>query len=76
MSNAVVVVLVVGVAILASLFARKRGFTNNQRIVLSGVAIGLLIFTYSDGQPGKIVLVVAAIIILAAAVGYLRKSGQ
>ena len=76
MSNAVVVVLVVGVAILASLFARKRGFTNNQRIVLSGVAIGLLIFTYSDGQPGRIVLVVAAIIILAAAVGYLRKSGQ
>jgi hypothetical protein len=76
MSLVLVVVLVVGLAFLASLFARKQGYSHNQRIVLSAIAVGLLISSMLPGvSAGKAIVVVTGILTLVASVIYLRKSG-
>jgi len=77
MSASLVAVLVVGIAILGSVFARKRGYSNNQRIVLSGVAIGLLVLSLvRNTTPGNTVLLVVGILTLVASVLYLRREGR
>ena len=79
MSVTAVVVLVVGIVVLASLVARKRGYSHNQRIVLSGIAIGLLIWSLFPGakvesiEPGKVVLVVLGIVVLVTGLRYLGR---
>ncbi len=76
----VAVVLVAGMVVLASLFARKRGYSHNQRVVLSGVAILLLILGLAPrdtagilAEPGKVVLICLGAAVLIAAVVYLAR---
>ena len=76
----VAVVLIAGLVVLASSFARKRSFSHNQRVVLSGVAVGMLILAFAprdlDGlvqEPGKILVMVLGIVVLVAAVRYLGR---
>lgn len=71
------VVLIAGVALLASYFARRGGYSNNQRIVLSGIALGLMLWMFlRDGEPGKAILAVIGICILGSAAWYVLKTGK
>jgi len=75
MSAGLVVVLVVGLVILSSFIARRRGYSHNQRIVLSAIAIGLLLWNfYSRGSIDSAVLAVAGIVVLVSGVLFIRKS--
>lgn len=80
MNTVVAVVLVAGVAILARIMARRKGFSHNQRIVLSAVAVGLLLwdlFASENGiEPAKIVLVVLAVLILGTSLLFLRRQSR
>ena len=75
MSAGLVVVLVVGLVFLSSFIARRRGYSHNQRVVLSAIAIGLLLWNlYSRGGVDNIVLAVAGIVVLVSGVLFLRTS--
>lgn len=79
MNEVFVVVLLVGLAILASIKARRKGFSFNQRVVLSGIAVCLLIWNLfsEDGEwsfrSGYGVMLVVGIVMLVSAVLYFRK---
>jgi len=75
MSAGLVVVLVVGLVILSSYIARRQGYSHNQRVVLSAIAIGLLLWNlYSRGSVDSVVLAVAGIVVLVFGVLFIRKS--
>ena len=76
----VAVVLVAGLVVLASFLLRKRGYSHNQRVVLSGVAIALLIWSLVPrdletlkAEPGKAVMAGLGVVVLIAAVRYLGR---
>lgn len=67
MNEVYVVVLVAGLAIIASLYFRRQGYSHNQRIVLSGVAAALLIWSNRvqlAGNPGSWIFIGIAVAIL------------
>lgn len=67
MNEVYVVVLVAGLAIIASLYFRRKGYSHNQRIVLSGVAAALLIWSNRvqlAGNPGSWIFIGIAVAIL------------
>ena len=68
------VALLVVVLVLNVYFrARGRGYSNNQRVVLTVVAIGLLAWTFiRRGGSGGVVVAAAGIAILVLAVLVLR----
>lgn len=69
--------LVVLVAVLASAFARKQGYSNNQRIVLSGIALGLLAMSLlRDATPGKITAMLVAAVVVISALLYVRATNK
>lgn len=77
MSTGLLVVLVAGVAVLASAFARKQGYSNNQRIVLSGIALGLLAMSLlRDATPGRIVAMLVAAVVVVSALLYVRTTDK
>ena len=70
-------VLVAGLAILARIFAGRKGFSHNQRIILSALAVGLLFWQLkSSGNgiaPDALALLGVAIAVLAASIIFLRR---
>jgi membrane-bound metal-dependent hydrolase YbcI (DUF457 family) len=80
MNVVVAVVLVAGVAVLARFMAGKRGFSHNQRIVLSAIAVGLVLwklFSDENGfQPASLALVAVLVVVLASSLWYLRRQGK
>ncbi len=78
MNEVFAVVLVVGLAIFAALYFRRQGYSHNQRIVLSGVAAALLIWSNRDqlaSNPLSWIFIGAAVSILVLGAFYLRKRG-
>lgn len=78
MSEVVVVVLVAGIIAFASFFFKKRGYSPNQRIVLSGVAGALLLWSGRDymlQNPALLVFYICGVALLVYAALYLRRSG-
>jgi hypothetical protein len=79
MNAVVAVVLVVGLAVLARFMAGKKGFSLNQRIVLSAIAVGLLLWNqFSDGNLGAsgLLLLAAVVVVLSVSMLYLRGQGK
>ncbi len=77
MIEAVAVVLVVGLAVLASLYFRMRGYSPNQRIVLSGIAATLLVWSFRGEileNPGQGLLVCIAVAVLLTGAFHVGKS--
>ena len=71
-----VALLVVVLVLNVYLRTRGRGYSNNQRVVLTVVAIGLLALTFiRRGDSGGVVVVAAGIAILVLAVLVLRNRG-
>lgn len=78
MSEVFVVVLVVGMIAFASFFFRRRAYSPNQRIVLSGVAGALLLWSGKDHMmqnPALVVFYICGGALLVYAALYLRRSG-
>ena len=80
MNLLVAVVLVAGVAFLARFAAGKRGYSHNQRIVLSAIAVGLLVWEFGYGRgnisASGMVLVFGAAVLLIVSVAYLQKQNR
>lgn len=80
MNTVVVVVLVAGVAILARVLASRKGFSHNQRIVLSAVAVGLLLwdlFSSPSGvESGKLAMVVLVVLLLGSSLLFMRRRSR
>lgn len=78
MNVVVAVVLVAGLAILVRVMAGRSGFSHNQRIVLSAIALGLFIwefgFRHDEVQPEGLALAGLAIVIMGASLFYLRRN--
>lgn len=78
--NVVAVVLVAGIAIIASILARRRGFSHNQRIVLSAIAVGLLLWDMLSGksapEPGMLALVGLAVFLLVSSLFFMRRQNR
>lgn len=76
MNEVLVVVLVVGVLAFVSFFFRRRGYSPNQRIVLSGIAGGLLLWSGKDQMlqnPVMAVFYIGGVAVLVYAALYLRR---
>lgn len=76
MNEVVAVVLVAGLAIVASLYFRRRGYSHNQRIVLSGVAAALLLWSSRGqlaGNPGSWMFLGIAVAILVIGAFYVQR---
>lgn len=77
MMEILAVVLVAGIAIFASVRARRKGYSHNQRIVLSGIVAALLVYRLlaGDQPPGvtEIVFAGLAIVILAVSIIFVAK---
>jgi len=80
MNVGLAVVLVAGVAVLARAMARRTGFSLNQRIVLSGIALALMAweFGFRNGEVSTagLVLVAVAVVVLGSSVVFLRRHGR
>lgn len=77
MNELLVVVLVAGMVAIVSLLFRRRGYSYNQRIVLSGVAGLLLLWTGKSNiiqNPGIVVFYICGIAVLVYGARHLRKS--
>ncbi len=78
MSEVLIVVLIAGVMAFASFYFRRQGYSHNQRIVLSGVAAGLLLWSGRDHvaqNPAVLVFYLGGVAVLIYAALYLRRSG-
>lgn len=80
MNLTVAVVLVAGFALLARIMARRIGFSHNQRIVLSTIAVGLLVWEFivkPDGiQPAGIGMLALAVVVLGSSLLFLRRNNR
>ncbi len=71
MIEILVVVLVAGLAVVASLYFRRRGYSPNQRIILSAIAVALLAWNFRSqiaNNPAQGLLVgIAALVLIFGA---------